>query len=459
MESLRRCFWALAAFTLIELLVVVAIIAILAALLLPALIAARERARRSVCLNNLDEIGKGIENYIGQYGGYYPGNHAWLPGHWIPDRGGEWSNNAQEVYKARHVETGAYQAVTPLESSLYGPGNEAADASNKTNAPGDPTLIALGAFDTGVTLPSAGDLRAAPVGLGWLLTTGVLPDPKALYCPSAKGTDTWYLPADVEQAWAGSWQRLNCRWSFSNGDLPDGTTLDINGNAGNIEDTMREWLEAGPPVPRTLTHGTWKKRSNGYYNRNSYMVASQYMYRNQPIYKGGNESPRGHSSDPVDPRTDTPITIAFTSPKVVSTPMCPPFKTQRRLQGRALASDSWLKSPIATMGGFGKECHKDGYNVLYGTYSVLWFGDPEQRIMYWDPPSFTTANGTSIGAGINPSGQTDAGGLHRSHDYLGTHSGVREGLLLLPLVWHHLDQAIGNDKSVTERSWYDDQNW
>jgi len=56
-------------FTLIELLVVVTIIAILAALLMPALASAREKARQAVCMSNLKQLGLAMTMYADDHGG------------------------------------------------------------------------------------------------------------------------------------------------------------------------------------------------------------------------------------------------------------------------------------------------------------------------------------------------------------------------------------------------------
>ncbi len=81
------------AFTLVELLVVMAILGVLVALLLPAVQAAREAARRSHCANNLRQIGLALHNFESQMRQFPPGGRAALP-----DSSGQisyWSVQAQ----------------------------------------------------------------------------------------------------------------------------------------------------------------------------------------------------------------------------------------------------------------------------------------------------------------------------------------------------------------------------
>src|ERR1051325_4660504 len=76
----RRYLRSSSAFTLIELLVVVAIIAILAAMLLPALQQAKMNAKRAACISNLRQLGTGILMYAGDNNGLMP--PATAPGWW-----------------------------------------------------------------------------------------------------------------------------------------------------------------------------------------------------------------------------------------------------------------------------------------------------------------------------------------------------------------------------------------
>ena len=99
-------------FSLIELLVVVAIIAVLAALLLPSLRAAREAARRAVCLSNLHQIGMGALQYALDHEAYAPYRHSYVWGSDMKMQFWRWQS------KVRNYEEGFFSPYIPSLDKL-----------------------------------------------------------------------------------------------------------------------------------------------------------------------------------------------------------------------------------------------------------------------------------------------------------------------------------------------------
>ena len=397
LRLLRRIF-AAGAFTLIELLVVIAIIAILAAMLLPALAAAREKSRRTACINQLKQMAVGLQNYLSDYDQYFPSwtgyggpsVSSWSTTYsWEPFDDG-WYSNPREAHQRVSFQGGgsgsSYPAVSGEVWGYYNPTfkHRTIYAGRTDYSAGPPPTTTSSCWveksNFSRTDATKHELAMGPVGLGFLVEGKYVEDARVFFCPSAGGT----MPVDF--------QRNNYHTKFS------------------AATSVKALQGAGGYDHESIAFGDWTRQPlwNGTGDFYGLAVQSDYHYRNVgiclPWWGSYHDNRTGNDllGQPSQGAINSPVRfyLGYTKPKVMTAVGCATFKTQKLLKDRAIVSDtfSWkyqderyisiedggtgASASYSLEPGYGEFAHRDGYNVLYGDWSAKWYGDPQKHIMW-----------------------------------------------------------------------------